>query len=152
MCIICTQDLLGTTLAMKPSDGISGSLMHRTDSQCRNDGQYEVSVLGRVVGCPAEGSDDAAQKKDTHSICKASVPLLYGPSSIPLVIKSCCMDAETLHGLQYDLVDNSDSARAGDAGSRRSESSGKTFADGVPLNSISRREALTATSCGTAEF
>ena len=40
----------------------------------------------------------------------------------------------------------------GDAESRTSQSSGKIFADGVPLNSFLRRQSVIAISSGTAEF
>ena len=53
---------------------------------------------------------------------------------------------------RVELVGYSDSGRAGDAGSRKSQSSGKIFEGGGLLNSFSRRQSGIATSSSPAEF
>ena len=55
-----------------------------------------------------------------------------------------------LCGCRVEPVRYSDSDWPGDAGSRKSQSCGKIFAGGVPLNSFSRRQSVIAT--GTVEF
>ena len=51
-----------------------------------------------------------------------------------------------------ELVGFSDSERAGDQASRKSQSSGHVDADGCPLASCSRRQSCVATSNSMAEY
>ena len=53
---------------------------------------------------------------------------------------------------RVELVGYTDSDWAGGAGNRTGQSCGKIFADGVPVNSFSKRQSVIATSSGIAEI
>ena len=123
------KTLLGDTPELKPPEAslycsCVGALLYYPHD--RADRQYEVSLLGRVMGCPTEGGLTVLKRLSRY-------------------FKGTCDG-------RVEVVGYSDRDWAGEAGSRKSQSSAKIFADGVSVNVFSRRQQVIATTSGTREF
>ena len=113
-----------------------GSLLYYT--QDRADAQYEVSILGSMLGKPTQGSMIALKRVTRY---------LKGTRDF---VNKLEMDNEIdKRVLKLDGYSDTDWAGSTD---RKSQSSGVLFVDGAPLYSFSRRQSVIATSSGTAEF
>ena len=113
-----------------------GGLLYYT--QDRADAQYEVSILGSMLGKPTQGSM-IALKRVTRCL-KGTRHFVNKPELDTNVDK---------HVARLDGFSDSEWAGSTD---RKSQSSGVLFVDGAPLYSFSRRQSLIATSSGMAEF
>ena len=114
----------------------AGGLLYYT--QDRADAQYEVSILGSILGKPTQGSMIALErvtrdlKRTRHFVNK--------------------LQLDTDVDKRVTRMDGfSDSDWAGST-DRKSQSSGALFVDGAPLYSFNRRQSLIATIFGMAEF
>ena len=113
-----------------------GGLLYCT--QDRADAQYEVSILGSMLGQPTQGSMIALKRVTRY---------LKGTRDF---VNKLEMDNEIdKRVLKLDGYSDSDWAGSTD---RKSQSSGVLFVDGAHLYSSSRRRSVIATSSGTAEF
>ena len=113
-----------------------GGLLYYT--QDRADAQYEVSILGSMLGKPTQGSMIALKRVTRY---------LKGTRDF---VNKLELDNEVdKHGVRLDGYSDSDWAGSTD---RKSQSSGVLFVEGAPLFSFSRRQSVTATSSGMAEF
>ena len=107
-------------------------------TQDRADAQYEVSILGSMLGKPTQGSTIALKRVTRY---------LKGTRHF---VNKLELDADVdQHVTRLDGFSDSDWAGSTD---RKSQSSGALFVHGAPLYSFSGRQSLIATSSGMAEF
>ena len=113
-----------------------GGLLYYTPD--RADAQYEVSILGSMLGEPTQGSMIALKRVTRY---------LKGTRDF---VNKLALDNEVeKHVVRLDVYSDSDWAGSTD---RKSHSSGVLFIDGAPLSSFSRRQSVIATRSGMAEF
>ena len=113
-----------------------GGLLYYT--QDRADALYEVSILGSMLGKPTQRSMFALKRVTRY---------LKGRRDF---VNKLELDNEVdKHVVRLDVFSDSDWAGSTD---RKSQSSGALFVDGTPLYSFSRRQSVTATNSGMAEF
>ena len=106
-----------------------GGLLYYT--QDRADAQYEVSILGSMLGKPTQGSMIAL---------KCVTRYLKGTRDF---VNKLALDNEVeKHVVRLDVYSDD----------RKSQSSGVLFIDGAPLSSFRTRQSVIATSSGMAEF
>ena len=113
-----------------------GGLLYYT--QDRADVQYELSILGSMLGKPTQGSM-IALKRVTR----------YLKGTRHLVNKLELESEVDTHVARLDGFSDSDWAGSTD---RKSQSRSALFVDGAPLVSFSRRQSAKATSSGMVEF
>ena len=107
-------------------------------TQDRADAQYEVSILGSMLGKPLRGSMVALKRVARY---------LKGTREL---VNKLELDNEVdKHVVKLDWFSDSDWAGST---ARKSQSSGALFIDGAPLYAFSRRQSVIATSSGMAEF
>ena len=114
---------------------VGGLLYHTQD---RADTQYEVSILGSMLGKPTQRSMIALKRVTRY---------LEGTRDF---VNKLELDGDVdKHVARLDGFSDSDWAGSTD---RKSQSSGVHFVDGARLYSFSRRQSVIATNSGMAEF
>ena len=107
------------------------------------DAQLEVSMLGQYLKGPMQGAFVALKRLVRYLMATKS---RYIALRLPVERRSA-REGGYMHLQAY-----SDTDAAGDSRTRRSQSSVKIFADGVPMHSHSRLQKPVSTSSGTSEF
>ena len=132
---LMTGELLNSSETTVYRQCVGGLLYYTQD---RADAQYEVSILGSMLGKPNQGSMTALKRVTRY---------LKGTRDF---VNKLELDNEIdKRVLKLDGYSDSDWAGSTD---RKSQSSGVLFVDGALLYSFSRRQSVIATSSGTAEF
>ena len=132
---LMTGELLSSSETTVYRQCVGGLLYYTHDGA---DAQYEVSILGSMLGKPTQGSMIAVTRvirylKGTRDF--------VNKLELNNKIEKCV--------LKLDGYSDSDWAGSTE---RKSHSSGVLFVGGAPLYSFSRRQSVIATSSGTAEF
>ena len=132
---LTTRELLNPAETTVYRQCVGGLLYYTQD---RPDAQYEVSILGSMLGKPTQGSMIALER-----VTRSFTGTRHFVNKLEL-------DSEVdKHLARLDGLSDSDWAGSTD---RKSQSSGALFVDGAPLYSFSRRQSVIATSSGMAEF
>ena len=132
---LTTGELLNPATATVYRQCVGGSLCN---TQYGADAQYEVSILGSILGKPTQGSMIALKRVTRY---------LQGTRDF---VNKLELDGDVdKHVARLDGFSDSDWAGSTD---RKSQSSGVLFVDGAPLYSFSGRQSVITTSPGMAEF
>ena len=128
---LMTGELLDLSEATVYRQCVGGLVYYAQD---RADAQYEVSILGSMLGKPTQGSMIALKRylKTTRDF-----------------VNKLTLNHEVDNVVRLEGYSDSDWASSTD---RKSQSSGVLFFDGSPLYSSSRRQSVIATSSRVTEF